>query len=553
MALLKADKAAAAVGTPVGPGVLLDANPFAPTRASRKGGVRANAINDSYGFCSIEDFPAGIGDLGATHEDAQGFYDYVRQFDTPNFWFRDGSVLSWIYGETYDNWQDLYGFDATKVVYHSGHGTMDGNGVFWMPMGGAWSGASWASSTDMRLGNEMARYLFLSTCLSLRVKDGHSPIRTWDASNLGLRMLFGFETVSVDSGDYGRNFWQEWNRNKSFSSAWLDASWRIDTGQEPCVAACGATAAEAQDRLANERLFYTTRASKNYYWWRWYNAARRIEHVDAELPELVRSAIFEPPDVSGARLAAAAEHYGIRLAETPELPRGSHGIVLGSGEGEPTLTVDADGVHEVRFASPDGSGRDAPSGEEAVRLAQAAVESFGLADQVDLIADRVRHAYTAGAAREDSEVIDPRIQETTVVLTQVVDGVPIVTPGMGEVRVSIDGSGTVTRIVDATRVVADLRDRATTVAPPEQDQPSGPRGASASTVDDVLDGRVQRLLRRMAAGGRVPTGVRTIGDSTDVGFSMRGADGVMVARRTVEIDCGEGLSKRYVIEEALNG
>ena len=39
-------------------------------------------------------------------------------------------------------------------------------------------------------------------------------------------MIFGFETNSVDNPNYGRFFFEEWNKNKSFSQAWLDASWR---------------------------------------------------------------------------------------------------------------------------------------------------------------------------------------------------------------------------------------------------------------------------------------------------------------------------------------
>lgn len=194
-------------------------NPFSPDLASATRGANL------YGFCSIEDFPAPITDLSYTHEDAQGFHDYVKQFAAPNFWYRDAGVLSWIYGEEYDNWQNTYGFDACLVEYHSGHGGMAANGVFSMPMGGSWGGTAWANSSSMRLGNEAARYLFFSTCESLRVHGGHSPLRTWGPANLGVRMIFGFETVSVDNPDYGRNFWQKWNQNnRSFSKAWLDAS-----------------------------------------------------------------------------------------------------------------------------------------------------------------------------------------------------------------------------------------------------------------------------------------------------------------------------------------
>src|SRR5215207_11407222 len=128
---------------------------------------------------------------------------------------QDGNVQVWAYEEDFDNWEETYGLDSVLAVYHFGHGGMDGNGVFFAPLGGTWDNRSDALSTNMRLGNEVVNYVFWSTCWSLRVKDGHNPIRTWHDSNLGFRMLFGFETTSVDDGDYGRFFWEEYNRPKS--------------------------------------------------------------------------------------------------------------------------------------------------------------------------------------------------------------------------------------------------------------------------------------------------------------------------------------------------
>jgi len=533
---------------------LYDADPFAAEGVPRQAEgvrVRAAAANDMYGVCSIEDFPPGIGDLSLTHDNAWGFYDYVDQFVTPNFWFQDGNVLSWIYGETYDNWQDFYGFDACTVVYHSGHGDMDGNGVFWMPMGGTWGGTSWASSNDLRVGNEMARYIFLSTCLSLRVHSGHSPIRTWNASNLGFRMLFGFETVSVDHAGYGKFFFEEWNKNKSFSQAWLDASWRISTAQAPSVVACGATQAEAQDRLSNERLFYRGSVSKNWWWWRWYDAARRVATRELTLPDAARSTSFLPPDLSGRHLAELAEHYGIDTRAATELTEDNRGAILGADRDGPTLTVDRSGTLEICLAHPDGGG-DAPGADDVMRIAQAAVQSYSLADEVDLVADRVRHAYTAGASTD--ERAEPRIQETIVVFNQVVDGVSIVTPGIGEVRVSVNGEGTVTRIVDATRRVSDVADRPAAVTPPpDNGQVRSPRRPGLSSVDELLDAPLQRLLRTLSAGGHVPTQVRTVPDSTDIGYSLQGTHGRMVAQRTVEVDFGQGLRKRYLVEAPVSG
>ncbi|WIV55607.1 DUF6345 domain-containing protein [Amycolatopsis nalaikhensis] len=539
MALLKNGAITAPPGAPAAAQPLTSGDPFAST------GVAADRGANRYGVCSIEDFPPGINDLSATHEDAGGFYNYVKQFAAPNYWYQDGGVLSWIYGEQYDDWQGTYGFDACVAEYHSGHGTMDGNGVFWMPMGGTWGGSAWASSADMRLGNEVARYLFFSTCLSLRIGDGNSPIRTWDVANLGLRMIFGFESTSVDSPNYGAFFFNKWNANgHKFTKAWLDASWDIDHHQAPSAVACGATQAEAQDRLFNEGIFNTAAASKNWWWWTWYDAAKSIDAPRLELPGAPRTARFAPPRLTPARLAELAGHYGVRLGSGAEAEMGPHGVVLGADQGGPRLSVDHRGVREITFAEADGAGRDAPSAAEAVRIAQDAVETFGLADRVDLVADKVRHQYHAGGTAED--VTDPRVRETHVVFTQLVDGHPVVTPGLGEVRVGIDGAGTVTTIVDATREV----DRLTESAPAA---PAAARSEARepSTVDEALDAPLQRLLRRLSAGGRVPAEVRTIPDSTAVGYAMRGDNGEQVVRRTVEVDCGAGLAKRYVVEAPL--
>ncbi|MFI5585747.1 DUF6345 domain-containing protein [Amycolatopsis sp. NPDC051758] len=540
MVLLKNGAVSAPPGAPAAARPLTSGDPFGAT------GVTADRGANRYGVCSIEDFPPGINDLSFTHDDAAGFYNYVKQFTAPNFWYQDGGVLSWIYGEQYDDWQGTYGFDACVAEYHSGHGTMDGNGVFWMPMGGTWGGTAWAGSNDMRLGNEVARYLFFSTCLSLRIGDGNSPIRTWDAANLGLRMIFGFETTSVDNPNYGAFFFSKWNGNgHKFTKAWLDASWDIDHHQAPSAVACGATQAEAQDRLFNEGTFSTAAASKNWWWWTWYDAAKSIRAPHLELPASPQTARFAPQRLSSAKLTELAGHYGVRLGGgQADAALGSHGVVLGDGQGGPRLSVDHRGVREITFAEVDGAGRDAPSAAEAVRIAQDAVETFGLAERVDLVADKVRHQYHAGGTPD--EVAEPRVRETHVVFTQLVDGHPVVTPGLGEVRVAIDGAGTVTTIVDATREVERLTESA-----PAAPQAARGDARQPSTVDEALDAPLQRLLRRLSAGGRVPAEVRTIPDSTAVGYALRGDDGAQVARRTVEVDCGEGLAKRYVLEAPL--
>jgi len=183
--------------------------------------------DDWYGAYSLETF-SSASSLTYTHEDANGFLDYPTSFRPANFWGKDAGVKVWAYEEANDNYLDTYGMDAVTVFYHSGHGNMDSSGIFQAPLGGKWDNRDWAFSNKMAFANEELRYLFWSTCFSLRVSGPDNPVRTWWAPNKGgLRMMFGYETTSVDHPGYGKFFWEEWNKNKPFARAFLDASWRI--------------------------------------------------------------------------------------------------------------------------------------------------------------------------------------------------------------------------------------------------------------------------------------------------------------------------------------
>src|SRR6185295_9047992 len=135
-----------------------------PLEAVAKGAPRGGA--HIVGAFSMETF-CDVGGLSLTHDDAQGFLNWLGRYNIgANFWFRDSGVKVWEYYETYDNWQDTYGIDADLVSYHSGHGGMDANGVFYAPMGAAWAGNDCtAISSNMGLGNEYLKYMFWSTCL----------------------------------------------------------------------------------------------------------------------------------------------------------------------------------------------------------------------------------------------------------------------------------------------------------------------------------------------------------------------------------------------------
>src|SRR5688572_9614067 len=128
-------------------------SPIAKVKSTGRQKAVISGSSDVYGACSIERF-SSASSLGLTHEDAQGWIDYVTRFTPGNFWYKDSGVQVWLYEEQYDNWQDTYGADAVIAFYYSGHGAMDGNGVFQIPLGSKWSNRDWAFSTDMKLGNE---------------------------------------------------------------------------------------------------------------------------------------------------------------------------------------------------------------------------------------------------------------------------------------------------------------------------------------------------------------------------------------------------------------
>ncbi len=529
------------------PAAAAAANPAAPD--GMRGGAKL------YGFSSIETF-CNQGGLSLTHDDAQGFYDYVSRFNAPNFWYRDAGVKPWLYYEQYDNWQDTYGADAVKVFYHSGHGGMGGDGVFYLPMGADWGGLGCtALSSSMRLGNETLRYLFWSTCSSLRYAGGNSPIRTWDVANLGLRMIFGFETTSYDNADYGRFFFEEWNKNKSFSQAWLDASWRIAHDQGPTAVACGATQAEAQSRLFNERAFYGQAASKNWWWWRWYSAAMQRDAVTS-LPATPQRAELAP--AAALSMDGLFERFGMAGAAAAD---GS----VRFEDGARALSRAADGSFSVRLAHPNLDNHRTPPAAMVRGAADRLIDRLALRGDAQLVLDRVIVAQAAGgtgqAAPGSGEMAAARATETIVQYRQLIDGVPVISPDAGSLRVAVDNDGNATRVEGSLRAVRALRASGQRM-PPQQPEPEARRGVShaqepvpqpAAPHEAALAAAAGAKLRSIVAKGKGagPVGFSPVPGSTELGYSIQGDTAALVATRSIEVDFGSGYKKLYRVEVPL--
>jgi hypothetical protein len=451
--------------------------------------------------------------------------------------------------------------DAVMAVYHSGHGVMQGDGRFAAPLGADWGGlGTWAFSDRMRLGNEQARYIWWSTCESLRVHDGHNPIRTWSPANLGFRMLFGYETVSVDDPDYGRAFWRHWNEGKSLSTAFVDASWYdISTHQAPSVVACGATVEEATDRLYNERFLTPAAASAAWWQWRWYDAA----------PEVAGAARFEAPGellVGRLRRPVVDETYADRVRARLDVPvagslrampsRSGPGPRFAAAEGPARFAVESDGSYDIAFRAPNRENRTPLATADAVRAA----DDFAAAASVDvrdLTLDKVVHNYEAGGTTEgDGELLEPAVTETIVQFTQRVNGVPVLSPGRGQLSVTIDNDGAIVGVRDTTREVIELSDRRRR-SPGQPASPGSPavRGDEPDLSPAGLRRQLDKAWRDQMVSfllrGGLPTGFAEVPGTAEVGYVIRGGEATLVARREVQIDAGHGLSKRYKVEVPL--
>lgn len=508
-------------------------------------GVR-DSTDGRWGAFSIETF-ANVNPLRFTHEDASGWLEYLTQFGDRNFWFADEGVKVWAYEETFDNWQDRYGMDAVMAVYHSGHGTMLPDGTFVAPMGGVWNNRSEARSSSMQLGNEKANYVFFSTCLSLRVLDGHSPNRTWAASNLGFRMLFGFETVSIDDPNYGKYFWEEWRKGKTLTQAWLDASWRISTRQAPSVAACGATREEAVNRLNSERLFSADHVSDEWWAWRWYNVARTERRRTLQIP-LHPEAVQLAPRALSDELATLEQQAQFDGAAPDEVQVDRQGVLSVSARNR-TIGTGPQANRWLQFAEPNRDNTVPISEDAAVEAARDFADQNGYAD---LLLESVHEVMECCGTRS-GEVEQPCLVETLVTFRQAFGGLPVITPGRGEVRVSVDNDGRVVSANISTReFVRSTAHLTSSIADPVTADAHGAEQTQPAVRDpqEALDAAQARVLAELSL--RSDHGpelqVRDVPGSTEVGYEIEANEAYLVARKQIEIGPEGGfVTRRWVV------
>jgi Family of unknown function (DUF6345) len=516
-------------------------DPFAKAKAAKGMKTVVSGSNDYYGACSLETF-SSASSLSLTHEDADGFLDYPTQFPgkAANFWRKDAGVQVWKYEETYDNWQDTYGMDAVMVFYHSGHGAMSGSGIFQAPLGSKWDNRDWAFSNNMSFGDETLRYLFWSTCFSLRVSGPDNPVRTWWGPNKGgLRMLFGYETTSVDHAGYGKFFWEEWNKNKTFARAFLDASWRISHNQVPVVMAVGANQTEAVNRLNNERLFSSAPVTKGWYQWQWIGTLpNRAAASRTKVPKKLNAIILGNKFAEDQRLTAIAREVGVTRNNAGTIGLDAAGNRTVSSK-DVQVTVSDQGALNVTFGKANVKNTILLNENRAIKIAQRAIGDLNLGKGIDLNLGTIRHRLTCGGTMEGSgELNEPSAIETIVQFRQGHNGVDSVNSDHGLIAISVDNDGRIVNLYDSTKSVLGEADKRTS----NTSAPRDPKRAKKAEIARQFTKKIDRL-----AGDKKKSATL----KEYVGYDFSGSLGEVVHQKDVEVDFGKGIKKRYKVRVQL--
>ncbi len=513
-----------------------------------------SGVSDMVGTTSVENFQGMQSNLSSTHESADGFRNYFTTWYTPNFARRDSAVSVWQFHDfasyNFDLWTsggtDL-GADGVRVMFHSGHGGMSSPNNFFVPMGANWSNNGWnARSSNMALGgnynsygDERLRYMFWDTCNSVMVSGGNNPYSTWGVRSKGIRMVFGYETVSIDNPNYGKFFWEEWNKGKSLSTAFLDASWRINTGQSPAVVAFGANQTEATDRLYNERYLYAGAAANNWGQWRWYSArsaasfaaaTANAAEADGDSPDAVRQQPLAIPSQARTRQVAErsnsnrevlelSQSLSINLDDTgliQERPMGIRAVQTDNA----TLIVEKNGNFEMLMEMSDipAVGNDEVADEELISRATELARQLSVLNGQKFRVGMIRDTKESGGFEGFTD--NTRTVEKTVIIDQLINGVPFIDPEAGHLEVTFDA-----RNGKTTRVRSSLL-RVTSAA----------ATATESVVETSLEQLRQAARQRFADSSRLEAthSLEIVPESEAIGYQMIDGQAVPVYRALIK-------------------
>lgn len=436
-----------------------------------------------------------------------------------------------------ENDQDInHGIDSVTVFYHSGHGGMDNQGNFSFPVYNNNQGDR-IYSTQMKLGNEKVRYLFWSTCLSCRVSDGHTPIRTWAKANRGFRMLFGYDTTSYDNPNYGKKFWtNRMNFLKSNSYAFLDASWYISHNQSPVAVACGATKEEAQNRVYKERSFDPSTVSHTWWSWLFYNKVKDVNSIKNNLlPSKLLVAEIEAQTVDTEYVQRILNKYNLKMEQTQDLPPDNDFFYMKNGDSY--IVFENDGSYEIQFKAIDLENKEKISIEKAIEIAKNYIKKIGINEE-DLAIDCIRLTEMGGGKFDKGEVIEsiePFVIETSIQFSQVINKLSVILPGKGEFLVTIDNNGDIVKVRNSMKKIIkfiDKRDNTISMNPEK-------------SIANIWEEQYLKYWNdKSIKYDEIP-------GSYEVGYFIKDNKAILVAKKDFKVIFEDGFCKNYSIQASL--
>ena len=114
--------------------------------------------------------------------------------------------------------------------------------------------------------------------------------------------------------------------------------------------------------------------------------------------------------------------------------------------------------------------------------------------------------------------------------------------------VTLDNDLNITALSDRSRPVAKLSERTIRVPPADGE------GLSAEAMPEpeaLLQGAWEKRMKQFLVRGPMPRSFTVVPGSAEVGYAIQGNSAILVARQEVEVDCGGGFLKRFIVEEPI--
>src|SRR5262249_2117371 len=130
------------------------------------------------------------------------------------------------------------------------------------------------------------------------------------------------------------------------------------------------------------------------------------------------------------------------------------GGTFATGEVDRRIAIAPDGSFDAAFGEANRHNHAALPLQTAVTAAHAFVRPPGL-DREGVVFDRVIRNWENGGSPAGSGILEtPRVTESVVQFTQVINGLPVIAPGQGKVIVRLDNDQRIVGATDTTRAVA---------------------------------------------------------------------------------------------------